>query len=72
MKKLILIASFGMFGVLTLGSCKKDWTCQCTMEGTLLPYSENNTKNMTRQQAKTSCEKNNTTIPGASVDCRLK
>ncbi len=31
MKKVIAIAFVGMFGILTLGSCKKEWTCECQL-----------------------------------------
>ena len=30
MKKALLIGSLGMFGVIALASCKKDYTCECT------------------------------------------
>lgn len=52
MKKFIAIAVVGMFGVLSLGSCKKDYTCECKM-GTMTYKYE--LKDVKKKDAKASC-----------------
>ncbi|PIE86818.1 MAG: hypothetical protein CSA03_03510 [Bacteroidetes bacterium] len=33
MKKALFIGVFGMFGIMALASCKKDYICNCTVNG---------------------------------------
>ena len=68
MKKIIAIAVVGMFGVMTLGSCKKDYTCECGFTGTTVKAST--TIKATKKDAKAACEKNTTGVAGYS--CSLK
>jgi hypothetical protein len=70
MKKIIAIAFIGMFGVLTLGSCKKDYTCDCTIT-TIPGFPASNTSttiNGKKKEVKDACEKNN----NANVNCKIK
>ena len=49
MKKVIL---FGAFALLTLASCKKDWTCTCTSS---VGSSSTTIQDMTKSDAKADC-----------------
>ena len=64
MKKIIFVAAFGL---LTLASCKKDYTCTCTAVGTTI--SSSTTLHATKKDATTACE--NGSISGA-VTCAIK
>lgn len=69
MKKFIAIAFVGMFGILTMGSCKKDYTCECavTVQG-FGTTTTSNTVNGKKKEVKDACEKNNNT----NVNCKIK
>ncbi len=58
MKKIIAIAFVGMFGVLTLGSCKKDYVCECTTSGSTTP-TKIDIKDSKKKDAKEACDKLN-------------
>lgn len=54
MKKILTIGVFALFGVIALSSCKKDWTCTCTVNGvtgTAATY-----KDTKKSDAKASCD----------------
>ena len=69
MKKFIAIAFVGMFGVLTMGSCKKDYTCECTVTVPGFATTTNsNTLTGKKKDVKEACEKNNST----NVNCKIK
>ncbi|HOY33409.1 MAG TPA: hypothetical protein PKW80_16135 [Bacteroidales bacterium] len=65
MKKLALISA-GLFIVaIALSSCKKDYTCECTVGGVSVKYTIEKT---TKADAETKC---NTYITGTTV-CELQ
>jgi hypothetical protein len=65
MKKLSLIFA-GLFMVaMTLTSCKKDWTCKCTVGGMSANYT---IENATKADAKTAC---NVYVTGTTV-CEIE
>jgi hypothetical protein len=67
MKKVLL---FGAFALLTLASCKKDWTCTCISS---LGGSESSTiSDMTKSDAKAECDSNDASAFGVTVDCELQ
>jgi hypothetical protein len=67
MKKVIL---FGAFALLTLASCKKDWTCTCTSS---IGGSESRTiSDMTKSDAKVDCDSGDASALGVTVDCELQ
>lgn len=68
MKKFIAIAIVGMFGVVSLGSCKKDYTCECTVTNGTVSATSTSTINGTKKDAKAACEKNNQ----AYATCKIK
>lgn len=52
MKKLFIIMAAGTF---VLSSCKKDWTCECTVAGT--PYGVSETiKDKKKNDAQSECQ----------------
>jgi predicted small secreted protein len=66
MKKLLVLAVVA--GAFTMTSCKKNYTCVCTANGT---SSEVTTPTkVSKATAKTWCEAYNTT--GSGVSCKLK
>lgn len=69
MKKIIAIAFVGMFGVLTLGSCVKTYTCDCTYPGT--NSSSSTTVSGKKKDLKAVCE-NNPSYSTSEVSCKLK
>lgn len=53
MKKIVLLSSFALMGVVLFSSCKKDWVCECTVFGyTGSVVIEDETK----KDAKAECE----------------
>ena len=70
MKKFIAIAVVGMFGVLSLGSCKKDYTCECTQTGSTV-VNKIEIKDQKKKDAEKSCEAVNSTSYGIWT-CKLK
>ena len=76
MKKFIAIAVVGMFGVLSLGSCKKDYTCECTssvtVNGTTTTTTASGTKNGKKKDVKEECEKGSQTTSYSTVTCKIK
>lgn len=66
MKKVIL---FGAFALLTLASCKKDWTCTCTSS---VGSSSTTIQDMTKSDAKADCNGGDGVILGTTVDCEIQ
>lgn len=77
MKKIAPIAAIALFA-LSVTSCKKKWTCECTttVNGVSATASGKDTEKRTKKDAKSLCEKNNgeTTVSGVTtkIDCKLK
>lgn len=72
MKKLIITAA--ILGVATLfTSCKKDYTCECTMDAggasTSLTYEM---KDVSKKDAKDACKNHETGMAGVTLKCDLK
>lgn len=65
MKKLMLVAGVVVF----LASCKKDWTCECKLNGTVTTSS---TINDTKKNAVTKCDEGDASILGATQDCEIQ
>lgn len=76
MKKVTFLCAIALMGLLS--SCKKDWTCECT-----LSYGSISTKrafpltNQTKSSATTNCDAmktnfSNMTSVGYSTNCELK
>jgi len=61
MNKLSTISTIALISALALSSCKKKWTCQCTINynGLTASQSVTDTEKRTKKDAKEWCEKNN-------------
>ncbi|MEZ4890578.1 MAG: hypothetical protein R2779_08495 [Crocinitomicaceae bacterium] len=67
MKKVFFIAL--AFGALTLTSCKKDWSCECSSGGNAVTST---IKDMTHKDAKEQCDKGDFSGFGVELECKLK
>lgn len=65
MKKLFVIMVVGTF---VLTSCKKDWTCECTLNGTALPSTT--IEDMKKADAEKECTGGS--LAGYTLSCNLK
>jgi hypothetical protein len=76
MKKILLFAVIAVVGA-SFASCKKDYTCTCTIKETGSPDQTVSAtiKNVTKSDAKKSCEGSvstyNAMYGGASITCSL-
>ncbi len=67
MKKIILLSGLT---ILTLASCKKDWTCECT--SSIGGSSSTTIGDKTKSDAKAECDNGDASALGVTVDCELK
>lgn len=78
MKKFLVLAVIAG-GALTIASCKKDWTCTCTVTTSGIVNSTTTTdtvyQDMTKADAETACTANNGSASAfgqsVSTDCSL-
>lgn len=74
MKKITL--AIAVLGILSLASCKKDYTCECTISGSGLSATVSQNINETKKKAKEKCEAENysETIDGetTTATCKIK
>jgi len=63
MKKVVL---FGGLALLTLASCKKDWTCTCTSS------IGGSSSAIITDKTKADCDSNDASAGGITVDCELQ
>jgi len=68
MKKIAPIALIALFGALSLTSCKKDYTCECSSGGVVIGTS---TIHTTKSKAKDACNQS-ASSGGVTVTCTLK
>lgn len=72
MKKILTIAAVAS---LAMVSCKKDYTCECTVKdssGTIPTTTTSATAKMKKADAETWCENNKSTVGTISTSCELK
>lgn len=69
MKKIML---FGAFAVLTLASCKKDYSCKCTATNGGSTASNTTTINDTKKNAEAKCDEGDVTAGTSSVECTIQ
>lgn len=76
MKKIMLV---GAVAILGLASCKKDYTCECTITTDMSSVNMgkststvSSTINETKSKATTACEANNVTTAYTSASCKIK
>lgn len=65
MKKVVV----AVVAVLALASCTKDWTCECSLNGT--PVGSSTIKDKTKADAKTECESTGS-VGAWTYDCEIK
>lgn len=71
MKKIVL--ALAAFGLVTMTSCKKEWTCKCTTTvGGVSTSVEGKTDKTTRKKAKEACEKGSGSALGITTTCEIK
>lgn len=66
MRKIKIIAALALIG---LTSCKKDYICDCTMEGVAISHEE--IYNSAKSDAKTICDMKQTSVQGQTWNCKL-
>ena len=73
MKKIVTIAAVALLGTIVLPSCKKDYTCVCTVSsgGTSIS-NEYSLGKQTKKDAKNACEQKATSSNGVTAKCELK
>lgn len=69
MKLKLMIICFGIYGLSTLSSCKKDWDCQCNTNGTI---TNNEIDNETLLNARDKCKSEGGSIAGVTTTCSLQ
>lgn len=70
MKKVILVASLGMFA---LTACKKDYTCECSVSSNgVSAVTSTTTINDTKKKATDACEAAGSTVLGVTTTCAIK
>lgn len=69
MLKVIAIAVVGM---VSLASCKKDYTCECTTGNETALVTSSTVKNKTLKDAKKACENGSGTAFGVTTTCKIK
>ncbi len=67
MKKL-LILSVGVLLVAGMTSCKKDYTCKCTVAG----VSATTTINDTKKNAESKCNEGDSNVLGVVTECEIE
>jgi uncharacterized membrane protein YadS len=70
MKKITLLTV--VLAAMTLGSCKKDYTCECCVTGSGSSVCGSATYHDTKKNAKASCDKGTATVNGVSTSCSIK
>ena len=73
MKKLLV--AFTVVAAVALTSCKKEYTCECTVEDTSMPGSTitaSVTIKDTKKKATDACEKDNSTVGTIKTTCKIK
>lgn len=78
MKKQILFAAMGLFLVAGFTSCKKDYTCECTIttNDQFTSSSSTTISNSSKKDAKNSCDEGNAVVTSGNIKmetkCKLK
>jgi len=73
MKKFATIAIIALAGSIFLPSCKKEYTCVCTMSGGGVNMTaEAKTGKMSKKDAKAECDKGDVSVAGVTTDCEIK
>jgi hypothetical protein len=68
MKKLVLVAAVAGL----MASCKKEYTCECTMTGNGVTTTTSVTAEMKKKDADSWCGGQKGSAPGYTYECKLK
>lgn len=68
MKKITSVAAIALLAF-SFTSCKKDHTCECSIDGTVIGST---TINATKSDAKSTCESSNSSAAIVGGKCELK
>ena len=69
MKKTLLIGALGVFAISALASCKKDYTCDCTISGQTV---STQIKDAKKKDAKDACDALGVAATLSGGSCSLK
>lgn len=69
MKKVLFVAAFAVLGLV---SCKKDYTCECTVKNGESTVTSSSTIHASKKDAKASCESGTVTVGEMSTSCVIK
>jgi hypothetical protein len=69
MKKSLSIIALG---IITLSSCKKEYTCECKTNGGVAPIVTLEKIKDTKKKATSTCEDKNTASNGIITECTIK
>jgi 3-hydroxymyristoyl/3-hydroxydecanoyl-(acyl carrier protein) dehydratase len=68
MKKIVMIVTVALFGAVVLPSCKKDYTCTCTIGGASNATKMSGTK---KSDAQAACDASNVAAQKLGGTCSL-
>ena len=74
MKKVLFGSAFALLTIVALSSCKKDYTCKCTItdsSGFLGTTTTSTTINGKKKDVKKACENANSTVGTLSTSCTI-
>jgi hypothetical protein len=73
MKKIVTIAAVALFGAFLLPSCKKEYTCSCTVTaGGVSQTIEGKTSKLSKKDAKAQCDAGDYSSPAGTSECEIK
>jgi len=68
MKNLTPFVMLAAFAAMTFASCKKDWTCECSVNGEVYSTSTIKAK---KKDAEAACSSSGSTF-GVTYECKIK
>lgn len=74
MKKIVTIVAMALFGALVLPSCKKEYTCSCTVTpvGGVATTVEGKTSKLSKKDAKAQCDAGDFSNAAGTSECEIK
>jgi len=67
-----LFIGLGVLAMIGATSCKKDYTCECTVTGNGTTASSSATSKMTKKDAQEWCDETSSSANGFETKCELK
>ncbi|MBU0489444.1 MAG: hypothetical protein KKA07_02510 [Bacteroidetes bacterium] len=72
MKKIAFVLGTAFIAAIALSSCKKDWTCECSLTSAGTTLTTSSTINATKKDAQEACDALEITVNGVGYVCELK